>query len=525
MSANDNKRIAKNTLFLYIRHLLILGVNLYAIRVVLNVLGITDYGIYNVIFGLVALASFSRTSISSAIQRFYSFTIGQGNTEQLKKTFSIAMMIFVVISIIAFILLETIGLWFLNHQLNIPVDRVHAAGFVYQVSVLVFIVSTFTGPFTASIVGHEDMHIYAYVSIVEALMKLGIVFILKYVPGDKLELYSMLVLMVACCNTLLYATICSLKYQECQYRKFYWDKSLAREMLGFSGWTLFGQLTSAGRSHGITILLNQFFTPAIVSARTLATNICGQINLFSNNFNTGLYPPIIKAYASNDKSRMFSLVENGSKITFFLMWIFALPLFLEMGTVLHLWLVQVPQDAILFTRLALIEALIFSVSLPVATAARAPGKMKFYELILGSIQIAIFLAAWLALKLGYAAFSVYVIAVVANIIMFYVRLVLVKRLTGLLLIPFLQRTIFPLVFVVLLSISLSSIIQIYLPNELPYRCASIFFNIIITAFCIYFVGLSKHWREKIRNAFFVNSRKYFLLFCQFFNLKTKEYEK
>lgn len=499
MPSENNKRIAKNTLMLYFRQILILLVSLYTVRIVLNTLGVEDYGIYNVVGGIVSFFSFLSGTMASATQRFFSFALGQDDTEKLNRTFSVNLIVYVIIAFTAFILLETVGLWFVNGHLNVPTERFEAARWVFHFSVLTFVATIFRTPFMAIIIAHEDMQIYAYVSIIEVIMKLAVVFLLMYLPWDKLELYGMLIFAVSAITAAIYIIICNRKYKECQFRQFYWDKNLLREIIGFTSWTLFGQVTNVARNQAVTILLNQVFNPVVVAARAVAINVTSSINVFSNNFNVGLYPPIIKSYAVGDKREMFSLILRGSKITFFLMWVFALPLFIEMNNILQLWLKNPPPEAVLFTRLALVETLISSVSLPIYTAARAPGKMKIYELTLGTIQIMIFFVSWLVLIIGAAAYSVFVVAIVINLIMFMVRLLIVRTLIGFSIKPFFHQVIFPASAVMALSTILSSAIHWILPQNFTFVCISIILSIIISCASMYFIGLEKVEREKVKN--------------------------
>lgn len=496
-SANNSKRIAKNTLLLYARQILILLVSLYTVRVVLNVLGVEDYGIYNVIGGVVSFFSFLSGTMASATQRFFSFALGQNDFEKLKTTFSVNCVIYIAIAIIAFLLLESVGTWYVSTQLHVPAARYQAVQWIFHFSILTFIGAILTTPFMAIIIAHEDMQIYAYVSIVEAIMKLGIVFLLVFLPWDKLELYSVLLFALSVINAIIYITICARKYKECQFRHFYWNKEMIKENLGFTGWTLFGQVTSVARNQAVTILLNQMFNPVVVAARAIAMNITSQINLFSNNFNVGLYPPIIKSYAANNKEEMFSLIFRGSKITFFLMWFFALPLFLEMDTILTVWLKNPPPEAVLFTRLALIEVLINSVSLPITTAARAPGKMKLYESTLGAIQIGIFFASWAVLLMGYEAYSVFIVAIIANLIMFIVRLFIVSLLIKLPVQNFNRQVTLPVLNIIFSSSLLSYFIHTIMPKSLIFVCLSILISMTISTIIMYYGGLDNQERKKL----------------------------
>lgn len=492
------KIIFKNTIALYLRQLLILFVSLYTVRIVLNVLGVEEYGLYNVVAGLVALCSFLPSALASATQRFFSFALGQSDKARLYKTFSVNLVLYASVALFALITLEVFGFWFVKEYLNIPPTRLDAAITLYHYAVFTFIAGIFTSPFIAIIIAHEDMQIYAYASISEVLLKLAVTFALVYIPSDKLELYGLLLLFVSLINMSVYLIICFRKYPECQLRTIHWDSKLLKEIYGFTGWSLFGQLTTVARNQAVTILLNQYFNPAVVAARAIANTVSSQINMFSNAFNTGLYPPIIKAYAANEKEEMFSLIYNGSKLTFFLMWIFSLPMFIEMEGVLTLWLSTPPENAVWFTRLALIEALIISISLPIISAARAPGKMKMYELTLGTIQVGIFIVSWALLVNGYPASSVFITAIIANVLMFAIRLFIVSWLVGLSVYIFLRLVVMPILAVIFISVSLSLFIKSCLPSGYLYSILTMSFTVIVSSVTMYYFGLSKDWRGKVK---------------------------
>jgi len=452
---------------LYIRQILVLLVGLYTVRVVLNTLGVEDYGIYNVVGGIVSFFSFLSGSMASATQRFFSFSLAKENAEEeLKKIFSVNILIYGAIALLALLLLESAGLWFVYHRLNVPADRFYAALWVFHASCFAFFITILSAPLNAIIIAHEDMRVYAYVSIFEVFLKLAIVYVLLVLPYDKLKVYGCLTLFSTLAVGVIYYIHCFRSYPACRIRKFYYNRKMAGSILGFTGWTLFGQVSTVARQEAVTILLNQMFNPVTVAARSIALNICNQVSIFSNSFNTSLYPPIIKSYSRGDKNEMFRFVFKGSKITFLLFWIFALPMFMEMEVLLNLWLKNPPPEAVLFTRLGLIEVLIMSISLPIATAARAPGRMKMYELILGAIQFLIFFLDWLALYLGYPAYSIYIVAASVNVLMFLVRLYLVQILTGLDFSAFIRQVMLPILLVVLLSAGSSYFIADLFPGGL-----------------------------------------------------------
>jgi polysaccharide biosynthesis protein len=494
----SNKRIAQNTLMLYFRQLFILLVNLYTVRVLLNVLGVEDYGTYNVVAGIVALFSFLSNTMMSATQRFFSFALGRNDDALLRKIFSINLLVYLLIALAAVVLLETLGLWFVMRKLNIPPGSLTEVYWLYHFSVLTFLGMICTSPFAAIIVAHEDMHIYAGISIIETFLKLIVVFLL-ICTKDKLAAYGAMLFAVSFLNAMMYLFVCLRKYQECTFRHLHFDKTLLREIFDFTGWTLFGQLSTVARNQAVTILLNQFFSPVVVAARAIALNVSGAINIFASNFNVGLYPPIIKEYAAGNRKEMFQLIFNGSKITFFLMWIIALPLFLEMDFILTLWLKRPPEGLVLFTRLTLIEALINSSSLPLITAARAPGKMKTYELTLGIIQLLIFPVSWLILSCGGQAYTVFIVAIIANLIMFAVRLFIVHILIRLPLKRFSIHVLLPLSAIMLCSALPSYLLSSFLPTGFLSTCILGLSTLLFSFFCMYFIGLTNTQRSHIQS--------------------------
>lgn len=492
-----NKRILKNTLALYARQIVIIFITLYSVRVILNELGTDDFGVYSVITGFVSLLAFLPGSMASATQRFFSFAMGKNDDLQLKQAFSVNLIMYIAIAIFAYVVLQTLGLWYVTEHLRIPEGRYESALALYHYVSLSFVISIFTAPFIAILIAHEDMHLYAMISVVDAVLKLAAAISLTYVNYDLLAYYGKALFAMAVLVALAYILICIRKYAECQLRKLYWNTHLFKEIIGFTLWTLLGQVSTAFRNQAVTVLVNQSFTPAIVGARAIALSVASQVSVFSNQLNIGLYPPIIKAYASNQKDEMTALVFNGSKLTFFLMWVFALPMLLEMESILTLWLKTPPPAAILFTQLAIVESLIFALSMPLATAARAPGKMALYETILGSVQISIFFISWWVLSLGYPAESVFYVAIAANIIMFKVRLLLVSYLTGLHKADYYQKVVFPLLLVVILSVIPSIFLKNIFGNNLFEMALIITISVLISTIAMYFVGLDKCWRKKV----------------------------
>ena len=339
---NTTKRIAKNTLMLYFRQILIMVVSLYTVRVVLNTLGAEDYGIYNVVAGVVTMFSFLSSSMATASQRYFSFALGENDNEKLKKYFSMSFTIYCLIALIVLVLAETVGLWFVVNKLVVPMERKDAAFWIYQASVFSMIFTILTAPFMASIIAHEDMNIYAYVSIIEVVLKLGIVFLLPLFAIDKLIFYGLLMAVVVFINTAIYRTICVKKYSECKF-SFFWEKDLFKELISYTGWNMFGAAVGVFKYQVVNIILNQFFNPIVNTARGIAQQVNSAVNSFAQNFSTAVRPQIIKTYASGEKDKMLQLMFRSCKATFLLMYVFALPLILEMPYVLKLWLKNVPD--------------------------------------------------------------------------------------------------------------------------------------------------------------------------------------
>ncbi len=493
----SNKKILSNTMMLYARQVLLIIVSLYTVRVILNVLGVTDFGIYSIVAGVVSLASFLTGSMSSATQRYFSFALGKGDQEQLNKLYSTNLIVYISLALVIYLLLKSPGSWYIENKVNMPSERVSASITLYGFVVFSFLANILTAPMIAIIIAHEDMRYYALISIIEAIAKLSIVFALEHLTGDKLEIYGELLLLVSVVNFLAYFIFCFFKYKECQVKKLYFDKNLFRDVVSFTGWSLFGQLSSVARNQGVTVLLAQFYNPTVVASRAIAVNVANQVNIFANNFNTGMYPSIIKSYAQSDYIKMYGLIYGGSKLTFYLMWVFSFPLMLEMRQVLYIWLGEVPAYAIDFARLALVESVVVAIGLPLATAARAPGKIKLYELSLGSIQFIILASSYFALKSSEEPHVIFYIAIFFNILMFFLRLYLVSNLVGISSLEYCKKVIRPVLLVIFTSVAFSYFISFLAIDGLWGSIISVFSNMLFISVMMYYVGLDKQWRSKI----------------------------
>ena len=495
---SNTARIAKNTLMLYFRQILIMLVSLYTVRVVLETLGATDYGIYNVVAGVVTMFSFLSGSMATASQRYFSFELGRGDLEQLKRVFSLSLLIYVLIGVLVLLLAETIGLWFVNNKLIIPLERKTATLWVYQFSIVSFLFTILTSPYMAMIIAHENMNIYAYVSIVEVTLKLAIVFVLRFTLWDKLTLYGLLILFVAVINTTIYRIVCMRKYSECSF-SFYWNKDLFKEIVSYSGWNMFGATAGIFKNQIVNILLNQFFNPIVVAARAIATQVDNAAMSLSQNFSTAIRPQMIKSYAAGENEMTLSLMFRGSKGTYLLMYLFALPLALEMPMVLGLWLKNPPEYAVLFTRLMLVDVLVTSVSYPIMTAAQATGKIMMYQSVVGGILLLNVPFSWIALQMGFPAYSVLIIALGVTLIATVARLLILKRLVKYSIWRFCKMVLIPVFVISIVSAILPVIIYYFLEQNILRLFLVIGVSVISVGIISYCIGLNREERQKVKD--------------------------
>lgn len=425
--SENNKRIAKNTMFLYIRQLITLFISLYTVRVLLIALGTDDYGIYNVVGGVVTMFGFLSSTMATSTQRFMSYELGKQNEFHLNKIFSISINIYVIISLIVLILLESIGLWFLNNHMVIPEDRLIAANFVFQSAVLSFLVTILCTPYNAAIISNEDMNIFALVGLADAVLKLLIVLLLQYSSfSDNLIVYSILTFLVVLVSNGYYVFYCRRKYNFCRYKK-YVDNVVFKSMLSFAGWNIIGSFSNVLRSQGINVLINIFFGPAVNAARAIAYQINNAIISFSNNFYTAVRPQITKGYASNNKDQMEYLIDISSRASFYLMLLFMIPISLNAEKILSLWLHDVPAFANIFLQLALLNALFEVYSMPLVTGIQATGKIKAYQLVVSVLYLFNLPLSYIFLHFGYPPQTTVIINIVLVILSIIPRMYLARR--------------------------------------------------------------------------------------------------
>lgn len=428
----NTKRIAKNTLMLYVRMLFSMLVSLYTSRVVLNTLGVEDYGIYNVVGGLVAMFSLVSNSLSASVSRFLTFELGRGDMERLKETFSTSLLIHLFLALIVCLLAESVGVWFLNTQMTIPAERLYAANWVFQASVLSFMFGLSSVPYNASITSHERMSTFAYIGILDVVLRLLIVLFIAYTPFhfDKLIVYSLLLVAVSMSLQSIYLWYCRKNFEECRFR-LHFNKACWKEMGTFAGWNFIGCTAGLLKDQGVNILLNLFMGPVVNAARGIAVSVNTAVTGFAGNFMAAVNPQITKSYAAEDREYMFSLVERGSRFSFYIMLILALPILFETEFILTLWLKQYPEHTVNFVRLVLLLSLCDTLSNTLITLQLATGKIRNYQLVVGGMQLMNFPLSYLCLKIGFSPESTWVVAICISLTNLMLRLLFLRKMAGL----------------------------------------------------------------------------------------------
>lgn len=493
----NNKRIFKNTLFLYFRMILTLGVSLYTSRVVLNILGVEDFGIYNVVGGVVTMMAFLSGAMSSSTQRFLSFELGKNDIRQLHNVFKMSMNIHLLLVLIVILLAESLGVWFLNTQLVIPVERLAAANLVFHCALFSFCCTIVGVPYKAAIIAHEKMNAFAYISIVEVLLKLAMVLLLTQYGDDKLEFYALLLSLVSFVVLGCYYVYARWQFTETCF-SWYWNSLLFKTLFGYTGWSLFGNLSAIATNQGINILLNLYFGATINAARAIAFQVNAAITGFVSSLQTAINPQIVKSYASDNRQYMNQLVISGSKYTFFLLYTLALPVLLQTDLVLRLWLVEPPQNTVIFCQLVLIDALITSLSGSLMAAVQATGRIKRYQVIVGGILLLNLPLSYLVLINGGSADVVFYVVIFTSIIALTFRLILLQTLINLNVYEFINRVLFKGFFVVVSTLSILYFVDIKTSNvilDFIFMSISI---VMVTIFLIYCFGLEKFERDFIR---------------------------
>lgn len=402
-------------------------ISLFTSRIILDSLGISNYGIYNVVGGFVAMFGIMSSSLTNSISRFLTFELGKADTEKLKRVFSTSLNVMFALSLVVLLVGETVGLWFINSEINIPADRMEAANFVYQLSITTFIMGLMSVPYNASIISHEKMTTFAYIGIFEIVMKLVIVYTLYISPFDKLKTYALLLFLLSLSIRMIYGIYCNRNFKECHY-SFTYDKPLLRQMTGFAGWNFLGQGAYQLNGSGVNLLINIFFGVTLNAARGIAGQVNNAVSQFISNFMVALSPQITKSYAAGELAEMHKLVFRGAKFSYFLCLFFLIPICLETEYILDLWLVKVPDYTVSFVRWTLYITAVNIFSGTLITALHATGNIKRYMIIVGMVEVSNFPLTYIAFRFGANPLYSYYIYFGVYLVLMFLRLYLIKDL-------------------------------------------------------------------------------------------------
>lgn len=492
----NNKRIAKNTLMLYIRMFLTMGITLFTSRVVLQVLGVEDFGIYNVVGGIVSMLGFLNGAMANAVQRFLSFEIGRGDALKVNHVFNVSLVAHLCISIFVLIVAEFAGVWYLNTYINIPTERLSAAHWVLQCAIISTCFNIVQVPYNAIIIAKEEMGVYAYVSIIEVVLKLLIAYLLLAFSFDKLILYSVLNTVVTILVLAIYNVYCNKKFTEVKLRLVH-DGKLLKEIIDFAGWNMLGELAWVFTGQGVNIILNLFFGPVVNAAKGIAEQVNGAVSRFVTNFQTALNPQLVKSFAANEIDDMIVLLYRGIRFSYYLLFMLSLPLIINMDLILNIWLTEVPEYATGFCQLVLISSLTATVSNLLSQVAKAYGKIRNYQIIVSVCLFMNFPLSYLVLKLGASPLSTMFVNIAIQLSLIFIRLVLTKSMITLSIRSFFKHVICPV-----FSVSLTSSI---IPLICFWSISNIWVNFIVTSIvaviCVclsaLFVGMERNERTYV----------------------------
>lgn len=496
---HQNQKLAKNTVFLYIRMLITVSISLYTSRIILQTLGVSDFGITNLVGGIVTMLSFLNSGMVAATQRFLSYDLGLNNKEKLNNTFCTSLSIHFIIAIITVLLLETIGLWYVNTKLNINPERMIAANWSYQSAIFAFALSIISWPYNAAIVAHEHMSTFAYISILEVLLKLIVVYILVFISFDKLIVYSILTIVVSIVLRMTYLLYCRKHFDECKYH-FVLDKEKFRQMFAFSGWSLLGTMGFSLRDQGGNIFINLFYNTSLNAARGIGVQVGQIINTFATNFTMAIMPQITKSYASNDYYRCKQLVMSGSKLSFFMLMFISIPILLNLENLLTIWLGIVPEYTIEFVTLSVYLGLIYSVSSCVTIAIQATGKIKVFQIGIFILLLSELPIAYYFLEIGLPPYSIMYPSLISYSLAIIYRFFLLKKyIYGYSVTEYFLKVVLKCLLLYIVSYYIANYVHSFFSKSLFGTFSSIITILIINGLIIYSIGLNKNERMLITN--------------------------
>lgn len=491
-------RIAKNTMFLLVRMVVLMFISFFTSRIIVHSLGIIDYGICNVVGGLAAMFIFFRSSLANVTQRYLNLELGKGDMAGARNVFCLHQTLYIAIALLTILVSETLGLWVVYTQLEIPAERLNAAVWVFHFTVIALATTIMSVVFDSTLIAHENMKIYSYVGIFEGLFKLLVAYVVSIATVDKLITYQLLLMVLAILLWVFYALYCRNKYEECRYR-FYWNREEARKAGAMVSWNTVGTIAWAFNEHGLNILLNLFFGPAVNAARGVAYQVSIMISNYGQNFLMSLQPQITKSYANGDLENVNKLFYAGSKLSVFLLWAFCLPVMLCVDFLLHLWLKEVPEYAGIFIVWMLAMYMVNTLSNPVWFLALAVGKLKKYVLVGSTIFFMAFPMSYVCLKLGALPTSVFVCLLIARIAYYLAEFTIVRSYVTIPVREYLVKVIVPIAMVIASSGLASYGMHALLPDTFVGNATTIAFSLMTIAASVYCMGLSNDERNKARS--------------------------
>lgn len=485
-TATSNQRIAKNTLFLYLRSILLLLISLYTSRVTLQILGVDDYGIYQLVGGVVAMFNMLSGSLASASQRFITYSLGRDNLDGQKKVFSTCITLHVVLGIIVVIILEVLGIWFLENKLIIPPDRMNAARWVMQFSIATFFFNVISVPFNAAIIAHEKMNAFAFIGILEGVLKLGCVLILGFITADKLVYYSLFTFIIAILLRFIYSIYSHRRFEEARNIKWKIEKGTFKEMFAFAGWNMLGEGSMILRNQGIDVLLNLFFGVIVNAAKGISNQVQSAVHQFVANFTTAIRPQLVISIAQKDYKRTHSLIFHGSRLSFFLMMVFVVPLSVSTLEVMEFWLVDVPPFAVDMVKVSLLYLQSNTLSRFLIHSILAHGNIRNFQVTAGVTKLMALPIAYVVLKFGGSPLTGIWVNIALDFVCRGIELFFVNKNNGYDIKRHLQKADMTCWMVFVLAFVVSMVFYKFVTTQLVVSCA---FSLFITSMCIWFVGL------------------------------------
>lgn len=492
-TSENNKRILKNTAMLYIRMFLTMAVSLYTSRVVLQVLGVEDFGIYNVVGGIIGMLAFFNGSMATATQRFLNYEMGKGHEANLEKVFSVSLISYAGIAFLSLIVAETIGLWFVYNKLVISPDRLSAALWTYQACIIIFVINLFSVPYNATIIAHERMAAFAYIGIMEVLAKLLIAYSIIHIPFDHLITYSFLMCLVPLMTQIIYMVYCHRHFKECRL-KWIWDTVFFKKLINFSGWMLAGTSSDLLVSQGVNILINLYFGPLLNAARAVSMQVRAAVSSFYWNFMMAARPQIVKSYAQGNYEYMYKLVYSTTKLSFLMLFLLTLPIWFHTQFILDLWLKHSPEYSTLFVQLVLMELLIACTITPLASLSQASGRIRNYQLIISILSILIFCVTWLFYEFGFPVYSTFLISIVVNFVGVFFRVVELHYSQQFPVRMYLQQVICPIIAYFIIVMGLIFLLKLKMSN------ATNLIMVISHSLLYVLLAIALSWRILLNNS-------------------------